>query len=242
LPEAVELPAELDLTGVVHHRVEGFENAVNFLAGDPGFLRLQDVSETALVERAAGRAGKTKLVTGAFMIGLTAFLVWMVGDWRAGLREGTASTASDPVVMETVTTEVPVSLSDVGEDASSVPRLVLDYAPDEGGCAAVLFGSVVPDHHDLWPEGSAYPVISSTGLCGIGFHLPDSAPSDLDIALPQELLNLVLPSDRRAQLRLLPGETQMLRFRAGQPTEFEIEIGVMRELEAARSLSIVAIQ
>ena len=243
LPEAVEVPAELDLAGVVHHRIEGFEAAVNFLAGDPGFLRLQDVSETALVGGAAGRARASgaKLAAGAFVIGVTAFLLWMAGDWRAGPREGTASTANDPFVMEAATVEVPVFPSDVGEDAPSVPQLVLNYAPDEGGCAAVLFGSVVPDQRAMEPEGSAYPVISSTGLCGIGFRLPDAAPSDLEIALPQELSNFVLPSDRRARLRLLPGETQVLRFRAGQPTEFEMEIGVTRELEATRNLTIVAI-
>lgn len=243
LPEAVELPADLNLTGVVHHRVDDFESAVNFLACAPGFQRLQEVSETALAERAAGWAwtGVTKLAAGALMIGLATFLVWMVVDWRAGPREPIASTASNTVAMESGTAEVPVSPSDLREDTSSVPQLVLDYATDEGSCAAVLFGSVVHEQRDLGPEGSAYPVFSSTGLCSIGFRLPDAAPSELDIALPQELLNRVLPSDRRAQLRLLPGETQMLRFRAGQPTEFEVEIGVMLELEATRSLSIVAI-
>lgn len=243
LPDAVEVPAALDLSWGVHHRIADFGAAQRVLEGDLGFRRQQAVSKTAPAEAVAvrGRGGVAKLAGGSFLIGLTAFLVWMVGDWQVGQYEDTGSSAAEPVTTETAPRPVLAVPLDSGEDVSTVPRLVLDYAPEGEGCPAVLFSSVVPDRQDLEPEGNAYPAISWARLCGIGFQLPDAASSAVDIDLPQPLITLVLPSDRHAQLRLLPGETQMLRLRAGQPDAFETEIGVTLEPDATRSLSIVVI-
>lgn len=236
LPEAFDLPAQLDLSGVVRHRIVNFEAAERVLEDDPSFRRQQDVPGTA-----QRRVGGAKHAVGAVLIGITAFLIWMLGDWRFGQYQDTVSSGADQIATETAPPPVPVVPLDAGDKMSFVPRLVVEYAPEGGSCPAVLFGSVKPDRRDLEPEGNTYPVISWAGLCGIGFRLPDAAPSGVDIALPQAFMTLVLSSDHRAQLRLLPGETEMLRLRAGQPDAFETEIEVTSEPDTIRSLLIVAI-
>lgn len=243
LPEVFELPAPLDLSGVDCHRIVNFEAAERVLEGDPGYRRQQDVSGTALAKAptAQGRVGGEKDALWAVLIGLTAFLMVMLGDWQLGQYQVTVSSGADPIVAETAPPRVSVVPPDAEAEMSFVPRLVLEYAPEGGGCPAVLFGSVVPDRRELEPAENIYSVISWAELCGIGFRLSDAASSGVDIALPQSLMALVLSSDHRAQLRLLPGETEMLRFRAGQPDAFETEIRVTSEPDTTRSLLIVGI-
>jgi hypothetical protein len=242
LPEAVDLPAETDLPGVAHHRIKDLDGAVKVLARYRMSRYPDDASKTGLPQGAAdrGRAGKTLLAVVAAVIAVTLLLSWRLGEWRAEPQGRRAAPSAEPVAVEALPVDEPSAPDDTAAAASFILRLVLDYAPEAGSCPAVLFGSIAPDQSDLGPEGFAYPAIQSTGLCAIGFRLPEAAPSGVDIAVPQALLRLVLPSDQRALLRLLPGETHMLRLRAGQPAAFEIDIELLSEPEESQVLSIVA--
>lgn len=242
LPEAVDLPAELAQPAVAHHRIADLDGAVTLLARYRMPRHAEDASQTDPPQGAArrGRAGRTVLAICAALIAVTALSSWFFAEWRAEPGEGRAAPSAEPIAVAAPPVAVPSPPQETSAAPSSALRLVLDYAPEGGSCPEVLFGSRAPDQRDLGPEGFAYPAIQSTGLCAIGFRLADAAPTGVDIALPQALLRLVLPSDQRAELRLLPGETHMLRFRAGEPAAFEIDIALLTELEERQILSIVA--
>lgn len=100
-------------------------------------------------------------------------------------------------------------------------KIVLEQAPEGSSCRSVLFGETVPQRDDLIAVEGAFHASTDGNLCGLGFHLPQTAPAAAQIELSPALADLIIPSDRHVRFSLAPGEYRLFRLRARLPARIE---------------------
>ncbi|MEQ8366422.1 MAG: hypothetical protein RIB61_06915 [Roseicyclus sp.] len=267
VPEAIALPPDLKCPGPEIQVVADLDGAVKLFEDRRHMQDLRAASQAGLSDRKPGwdRGVGLRVAVASVLIGLIVFFLFVVGVRGVDPREATTlrvaeagssdiDIADAEVAAVTSITSVPeagseaagqggdVSAGGQPQDIEGLPRLVVEYAPDGSNCQAVLFGSLAPERRDLVFRAGTYPDFGLTGLCSIGFSLPDVASTGVELALPHDLLDLVLPSDRRASLWLVPGDTQMLRLRATLPELLDTRIGLNSGGEEAGALSLTAVR
>jgi len=122
---------------------------------------------------------------------------------------------------------------------STLPALLLAYAPDSSNCRAVLFGSVEASLEVYLAGEDGYWAVPQGDLCWFGFSLPAGTPDAQEVMLPQSLLELVIASDRRQRFQLSPGDTSVFRLRNDIPASLEAEITITPTGAGAQTLARV---
>lgn len=103
---------------------------------------------------------------------------------------------------------------------STVPRLVLDYAPEGASCPDVLFGTTAPRTEYRTATDDGYGRVSPLELCAVGVQHSADADHTLELLPPDELERHVLSADWQGGRALEPGGVAMFRLRAAVPVDF----------------------
>ena len=241
LPNSVELPSDLYCGSLQLHVVTSFDAAILALEAHLNSLEKEGFCETPskglrFRNNLFGTVASRVMVSFGLMA-VVLLLLWVGGSdlMRASLVGSSAilleaeNNEYAPPETARPMPEISDAFADMGgqgEDASdnepnqnvlALPVLELDYAPVDGSCQTVLFGSGSAERRNVAPDTTAYPDVRLNGLCAIGLSLPEATSSVFDVSLSESLLAVILPSDQSRSMSLRPGETKMLRLRAAVP-------------------------
>ena len=129
------------------------------------------------------------------------------------------------------TTDEIVETNAASADMARSPPLlsiIAHRAPEGSSCIDALFGGVESKAQELQAQDDVFPAIETPGLCALGFHGRGEF-SGKTLSLDENILAVILPSERRDAFTLDPDEPTRMNLVAQIPAQVSYLITLRSE-------------